>query len=297
MNTQIQNELKEEAAALKLSDESKARMVRALQTARAPEKSRRSFRPAVAAAAVFMCAVLAVVLWRTVGGKNKLPVQPAGQGTEPTADVTAEKSPAAYNGPMQPVPSQTSESQPDEAQPPETQPTGEYHGINQPVEPQSDPLQSAETSTGAFSGSGVFIGPDDPMPVYRTLVESYGDFGPQKYMQPTPGTVTVSPALAAAAAEYGSDNVTYRLRITVVTPGLDRMTPEEQRAFYLAEADRMRDWDKINFTVETLENHNTGEEVVTFGALMYDPAFLETFPARADCGYLIELYNEVSEIK
>ncbi len=299
MNSEINaetaaNELKKEAAALALSDGQKERMIRALQTARAPEKQKRNYRPAVAVAACF-CAVLAVVLWRTVGGKNRIPAAPVGEGTEATAAAPTEKSPAAYNGPMDPA------AQPTEPQPTEPLPTGaqtptEYHGINQPVTPQADPSQPAAQQDTSGVVHGVYLGPGDEPPVYRTLVESYGNFAPQTYYA-VPGTYTVSPALAAACAEYGSDNVTYRLRITVVKDGLDRMTPEEQRAFYLAESDRMRDWNKLNFTVETFEDHNTGEEVVTFGALMYDPTFLESFPARADCWYLIELYNEASEIE
>lgn len=142
----------------------------------------------------------------------------------------------------------------------------------------------------------------DPPVAYRTLVESYGDMEPVKYPWIGPGDHTISKALGDAIAAYGNDNVTYRLRLTAYYEPLADMTPDAQRAFYLAEADRFRQAvddlsDKAVFVVESFKDDNTGEEIVTFGAHLYDPSFLDSFPDSPDFGYLIELFGEKSCVK
>ena len=194
--------------------------------------------------------------------------QNAENGVTPPTDSTASaKEPSAVNGVMIP-----------------TVPSGE----------NEDP--SADAAHGPFQREG------DPPIQYRNLVETYGDMQPVKYPWIGPGDHIISKALGDAINAYGNDNVTYRLRLTAYYEPLSKMTPDEQRAFYLAEADRFAAADenlpdKAVFVVESFKDDNTGEETVTFSAQVYDPAFLDSFPDHPDFGYLIELFGEKSSVK
>ena len=192
-------------------------------------------------------------------------------------------------------------SQPTEAQPgviPQADTTADYeepsaiNGVMIPTNPSADNEDpSANVAHGPFQREG------DPPIQYRTLVESYGDMQPVKYPWIGPGDHTISKALGDAIAAYGNDNVTYRLRLTAYYEPLGGMTPDEQRAFYQAEADRFGLSDKVVFVIESFKDDHTGEEVVTFSAHLYDPSFLDSFPDNPDFGYLIELFGEPSCVK
>ena len=124
---------------------------------------------------------------------------------------------------------------------------------------------------------------------------------PIKYPCPEPGRHTITlPLSQAVAANAGNENAYYFLRFEVMNDALSAMTPQEQEAFYLAEADRMKAagaGDKIDFSVETFEDKNTGETVVTFAGLLRDPSFLDAFPDNPDYGYFIALHDENACVK
>ncbi len=167
--------------------------------------------------------------------------------------------------------------------------------INGVIIPSDTSLYNEDFSGNAANGP--FQREDDPPIQYRTLVESYGDMEPVKYRWIGPGDHVISKALSEAISEYSDDNVTYRLRLTAYYEPLGRMSPDEQRAFYQAEADRFGLSDKVVFVIESFKDDNTGEEVVTFSAHLYDPSFLDSFPDNPDFGYLIELFGEPSCVK
>ncbi len=154
------------------------------------------------------------------------------------------------------------------------------------------PASFSQEASSQSEGNGPIRRAGDPPIQYRTLVETYGDAAPEEYGWIGPGEHVISKALAGAIAEYGADNVTYRLRLTVYYEPLGKMTPDEQRAFYQAEADRFGLSDKAIFVIESFKNDRTGEETVTFSAHLYDPSFLEEFPDNPGFGYLIELFGE-----
>ena len=188
------------------------------------------------------------------------------------------------------------------------QPSAVDNGTDMPapggeIDPQgavNGAVMTPDIPTSASSqneGNGPFQREGDPPIQYRTLVESYGEAKSVKYPWIGPGDHLISKALGDAITEYGNNNVTYRLRLTVCYEPLSKMTPDEQRAFYQAEADRFGLSDKVVFIIESFKDDHTGEEAVTFSAHLYDPSFLDTFPDNPDFGYLIELFGEESCVK
>lgn len=169
--------------------------------------------------------------------------------------------------------------------------------VNGAVMTPEIPTSIPQETSSQNVGNGPMQREGDPPIQYRTLVESYGEAKSVKYPWIGPGDHLISKALGDAITEYGNNNVTYRLRLTVCYEPLSKMTPDEQRAFYQAEADRFGLSDKVVFIIESFKDDHTGEEVVTFSAHLYDPSFLEEFPDNSNFGYLIELFGEDGHIK
>lgn len=172
--------------------------------------------------------------------------------------------------------------------------TAESNGaVNRPIDPAFTPAMPYREN------------PDGPLAAqtlpYLIRGEETVAADPVKYPCPEPGRHVVTlPLSQALAAHAGDENAYYFLRFEVMNDALSAMTPQEQQAFYLAEADRMKAagaGDRIDFSVETFEDKNTGETTVTFAGLLRDPSFLDSFPDHPDYGYFIALHDENACVK
>ena len=288
--------LKEEATKITMDETKKAALTERLTTTDVPHKKRSPLARALPAAAVLAVVLGAgLLLWH---GMTEPPavVAPGSTvpATEPAADQTASpqetrdtESEAARTDREEPTPN-TNEEQLSENKPPVSQGSA------------NDETQAGDVSSfpADISGNMWCLREGETAPEMPTLIRSFEGYEPVKYYAEK-GSYVLSPALSAAIEKYGDDPmVHYYVKINVIDPnaGTSR-TWDEWEALYQREIDRMWTPD-VNGEFSILRSEVWGETTaVEFALYLRDPAFLKSFPASPDYGYILELFDEQSAVK
>ena len=293
--------LREDAQRVVMDAAAKRAMTERLLAARNKQKRTTVWRVLPAAAALLIAVGAGVILWHA--GANPPTVTP--YAPEPTIAATEANESAA------PTAEQTETDANDISAPPtepfNEEPTAEPFS-EEPASESNPPMQqgSANESTEEAPANSVPAGeqgnmwmlrPGETAPPMPTLIRSYPGYEPVKYYAPT-GSYVLSPALSAAIEKYGSDPmIHYYLRITVIDPDAPSRTWDEWEALYMREIERM--WTPDVNGEFTILRSKVWEETtaVEFALYLRDPAFLENFPASPDYGYIIELFDEQTNVK
>ena len=295
------DKLKEDAERVVMDETAKRAITARLQSEKTKPKRAPVWRVLPAAAALLIAVGAGVILWHA--GANPPTVTPyapkptiaateANESAAPTAEQTETDANDISAPPTEPVNEEPA------AEPFSEEPASE---INPPMQQGSANESTEDTPANSVpageQGNMWMLRPGETAPPMPTLIRSYPGYEPVKYYAPT-GSYVLSPALSAAIEKYGSDPmIHYYLRITVIDPDAPSRTWDEWEALYQREIDRMRTQD-VNGEFTILRSKVWEETTaVEFALYLRDPAFLEHFPASPDYGYIIELFDEQTNVK
>ena len=286
--------------AIRMEEEQKEALIDRLEQPLIPEikKPRARYGRAVAAlAACFALALVAFGLW----SMQRKPDKPSLSAPAATTNVSAV--PNGQTGKNVPAVRQPEREQPADATEAEA-PSGQVDAsLPSVASPNGETVLAPDTDPPANVGNLWNI--TDPEELsnihWRKLVRGEPGMDTGKYPCPLPGTHAYSIGLGDALREYaGRDDVNYYVRIDVFPADGLPDEPQAQQAYYETLSKRLYETmsiDDVSFGIDTFENHNTGEAVVTFGAIAYDAAVFDAFPDLPDVGLFLSLYDEISEIK
>ena len=288
----LEHELKNAVSSVKMTPAKKEALAQALrQQTEQPRRSRipRGFALAAACVLVF---TLGAVGWRLAAKKQPTGLPTSVPHNETDAAVPSNGASAADTD---------AALQTDAAKQNEDPASGEVDSVNSP----NTVAETTAPGNDAPTGIGNLWNVRDPKELenvhWRTLVRGEPGTDTGKYPCPLPGTHAYSVGLGEALREYaGRDDVNYYVRIEVFPPDGLPDTPQAQQAYYETLRERLYETlsiDDVGFEISVFENLNTGEAVVTFGAMVYHAAVFDAFPDLPDVGLFLSLYDEITEIK
>lgn len=286
--------------AIRMEEDQKEALIERLELPLIPEikKPRARYGRAVAAlAACFALALVAFGLWSMQGKPDK----PSPSVQTATANVgIAPNGEAGKDAPAVRTPERERPADTTGAQVPADQVDASLPSV---ASPNGETVLAPDTNPPANVGNLWNI--TDPEELsnihWRKLVRGEPGMDTGKYPCPLPGTHAYSAGLSEALREYaGRDDVNYYVRIEVFPPDGLPDAPQAQQAYYETLRERLYETLSINdvgFEISVFENHNTGEAVVTFGAMAYHAEVFDAFPDLPDVGLFLSLYDEITEIK